>query len=96
MSEEQTVEDGAPPPGRRRLSFTPDIRLGDVLATVGMVTAAIFAWSNMQAELRVVKEAQAAQMVTNREIRQEVRDVAVEIRQDIRDLRRELRPRTAM
>lgn len=72
-----------------RFSFNPEIRLGDLLATVGVASGVAIAYANIKAELAVLKEAQATQVVTNGEMRKEIREISVDIRQDIRDLRSE-------
>jgi hypothetical protein len=78
-----------------KFQISPEIRAGDILATVGVIVGGALAWSNVQADLRSVKEAQAVQVITNREMRQEFREVSQEIKGDIKDLRREMRPRNA-
>lgn len=78
-----------------RFRLVPEIRAGEVLGAAGVIVACVVAWVNVQSDLRVVKEAQAAQATTNREIRQEIREVSVDMKQEFRELRREMRPRQA-
>lgn len=74
-----------------RFRFSREVRLGDVLTIVGV---ALLIYGNQQRDqVRVenIERAQVAQAVTNKEIRQEIREVALTVSQDIKDLSKDVR-----
>lgn len=74
-----------------KLSFSPEVRLGELVAALAIVGGGVGVWTSLNTKVASIDEAQRAQVVTNREMRQEFREVAVEIKGDIRDLRQEVR-----
>jgi hypothetical protein len=74
--------------------FSPEVRLGELVAAIAIVCGGVGVWTSLNSDVSKIKEAQAVQVQTNREMRQEFREVAVEIKGDIRDLRQEIRGRS--
>jgi hypothetical protein len=79
-------EDGTP-----RFHFSREVRLGDVLTIAGV---ALLMYGNQQRDqLRVenLERGQVAQAVTNKELRGEIREVALTVSQDIKELGKDVR-----
>lgn len=74
-----------------RFTFSQDVRLGEIVTALAVMGGGIAVWVDLNKDVAQIKDAQRAQVVTNKEMRQEFRDVAVEIKGDIRDLRQEVR-----
>lgn len=79
-----------------KFNFSPEVRLGEVLAALAMIGGAVGVWTTFNSKIALIENAQAVQVQTNREMRQEIREVAVEIKTDIREMRQEMRNRTRM
>jgi hypothetical protein len=76
-----------------KFNFSPEVRLGEMIAALAVVGGGIAVWTGLNAKVAAIEQNQITQAQTTREVRQEIRDVAVEIKTDIRDLRQEMRGR---
>jgi hypothetical protein len=92
MSAEETREDRIDD----RRFLTSKIRPGELLTAISIIGSAIWIWTGLNAKIAIMEQAQTSQVQTNRELREEIRGVAVEIKSDIREMRQELRARRAM
>jgi hypothetical protein len=69
------------------LNFSPEIRLGEVIVSVGVIGGGLLWWGNFTAELAIIKHSQAAQVETNGRIEGNIR----EIKNDVKDTRDSVR-----
>jgi hypothetical protein len=88
-----TASDGGEAKQRSRWG---DIRPAELLTAISVIGSALGLYTTVVSEVTTIKQAQSAQVTVNRELRQEIREVAVEIKTDIREMRQEMRARRAM
>lgn len=74
-----------------RFHFSREVRLGDVI-TIAAVALLVYG-NQLRDQLRVdqLERGQVAQATTNKEIRQEIREVALTVSQDMKELRQDVR-----
>ena len=90
------ADEAAPKGPSARFTFSREIRGGELLTALSIIGGAVTIWTTLNAEVANIKQAQQTQAQVNRELREDIRGVAVEIKQDIRELRQEVRARTRM
>lgn len=81
-----------------KFTFSREVRLGEAITALAFAGGALGVWLNVErtqvnhdTRIRGLEATQALQVVTNREIRDEIRANTLEIKTDLREMRQEYR-----
>lgn len=74
----------------RRKRFFPTISLGSIIAILTFVGAAIGVWSNLYADVRILKENEIKKEIADKESRTEIKQEIREVKQDVKDVNNKL------
>lgn len=70
------------------MKFSSEIRLGEIIAAISILGGGIGVYSSLNADMALIKSAQAAQVSVNREIKEEFKELRTEQKEQGQAVRR--------
>lgn len=75
----------------RKIKFSPDVRLGDVLTIAGVLVAGALAWSKTDARVTRLEEIAVRQETTNGRLEASIKENVTDLRSDIKEVAQTVR-----
>jgi HAMP domain-containing protein len=75
----------------RKITFSRDVRLGDLLTVIGVLLAGSFAWSKTDARVSRLEEIAVRQETTNGRLEASIKENVTDLRGDIKEVSQTVR-----
>lgn len=72
------------------ITFSREVRLGDIFTVLGVAATTVAALSSLSTRVEFLEKANAQQVQTNKEIRQDLHESTTAIGADIKELRQDV------